>query len=720
MDIFKPRKELATTEKADAARDARDWPKARDAYERFLEAHSQRHDIWVQLGHARKEMGDLVGAEQAYRQSIALNDAIADTHLQLGHVLKLLKRQDDAIDAYVRASELDSKMTSARRELRALGVDHLPAAPDKARVLIDLSDVFFYLRHHSTVSGIQRVQLGLAKALINYDSGGADVTFLTEMADHSGYAEVDQNLLSILIRTLGRPTVDLKELQKIAIQAATEGLPYMPVKNDLLLILGAFWVLPNVIEQAIALKNRGVRIGVMIHDLIPITHPEFCEKDLTDTFNLYIRSVLKMADLIVSISEHTHGEVRKILQKEKIHFPAMFVLKNAHTSWEPRRLPSAARPSREVASLIQTKYVLYVSTIEIRKNHILLFQVWKQLIREFGDQVPQLVFVGRPGWRVRDLMDQIVGTDYLNDRISILHDVPDVDLELLYRNAMFTTFPSFEEGWGLPVGESLTFGRPCVASTTSSIPEVGGDFVDYIDPLDVNDAVSVFRKMIRDQQYLADRCKNIADNFKARTWRDVAAELLIEVNKFFDQAKPAVELDASSMVPVLAPGKIHFIGHKDERSDYVNLGLGADVHFLFDENWYPVENFGRWMAGGRGSLKFAVPQASRGPIRLMITLSIAEWCKDIPIQIFVNEKPLKPFAAKGNVKPTVLVDADASSGEVEIGFSIKGEIPAGPDVRKDLCWGIVSLGYAGEQDLSARISLIEETLGWQPVMTSSG
>jgi hypothetical protein len=46
----------------------------------------------------------------------------------------------------------------------------------------------------------------------------------------------------------------------------------------------------------------------------------------------------------------------------------------------------------------------------------------------------------------------------------------------------------------------------------------------------------------------------------------------------------------------------------------------------------------------------------------MITLSIAEWCKDIPIQIFVNEKPLKPFAAKGNVKPTVLVDADASSG----------------------------------------------------------
>lgn len=716
MDIFKPRKEPVTTEKADAARDARDWPEARDAYERFLEAHPQRHDIWVQLGHARKETGDLAGAEQAYRQSIALNDAIADTHLQLGHVLKLLKRQNDAIDAYVRASELDSKMTSARRELRALGVDHLPATPDKARVLIDLSDVFFYLRHHSTVSGIQRVQLGLAKALIDNDSGDAEVTFLTEMADNSGYVEVDRNLLSILIRTLGKPTVDLRELQKIGTQAASEGLPYAPVKNDLLLILGAFWVLPNVIEQSIALKNKGVRIGVMIHDLIPITHPEFCEKDLTDTFNLYIRSVLKITDLIISISEHTQSEVRSILQKEKIRFPEMFVLKNAHTSWEPRRLSDAARPSREVASLIQTKYILYVSTIEVRKNHTLLFQVWKQLIREFGDQVPQLVFVGRPGWRVRDLMDQINGTDYLNGRISILHDIPDIDLELLYRNAMFTTFPSFEEGWGLPVGESLTFGRPCVASTSSSIPEVGGDFADYIDPLDVNGAYPVFKRMIWDEKHLADRCKNIADNFKARTWKDVAAEFLIETSKFFDQSRP--EPDASSLVPVLAPGKIHFVGHKDERSNYINFGLGADVHFLFDEHWYPVENFGRWMAGGRGSLKFAVPQASRGRIRLVLSLCIVDWCKDIPIQIFVNEKPLKPFMPKGNVKATVLIDADASSGEVEISFSIKRAIPTGPDVRKDLCYGVSSIAYAGEQDLSARMALIEETLGWRPLVIS--
>ncbi len=63
---------------------------------------------------------------------------------------------------------------------------------------------------------------------------------------------------------------------------------------------------------------------------------------------------------------------------------------------------------------------------------------------------------------------------------------------------MFSVFPSFEEGWGLPVGESLIFGRPCLASNASSVPEVGGEFVDYIDPFNTNDGYEKISRFIED------------------------------------------------------------------------------------------------------------------------------------------------------------------------------------------------------------------------------
>lgn len=714
MSLLKSRKQTQTTEEADAARDAGDWVQARKGYERFLSSSPNRHDIWVQLGHARKETGDLPGAEAAYRQSLALNDAVADTHLQLGHVLKMLKRQEEAIEAYGKAVEVDPKLTAAWRELRAYGIEGQSTQSAQPRILVDLSDVFFYLRHHSTVSGIQRVQLGLARSLIGAAEQETDVVFLTELDDHSGYVEVDRSLILNLIRTLNRPKVSVAELRKLGAQAASDGMRYAPAPGDLLLVLGAFWVLSNVIEQIISLKAKGVRVGVMIHDIIPITHPEFCERELTDTFNLYVRSVFKVVDLIISISKHTQSEVEKLLDKEKIARPAMFVLPNAHSSWTPQKRVGTAVQSAEVSEIIQNRYVLYVSTIEVRKNHTLLFRAWKKLQERLGADTPRLVFVGRPGWRVRDLMDQIVGTDYLNGLITILHDIPDIDLELLYKNCMFTTFPSFVEGWGLPVGESLMFGKPCVASSASSIPEVGGDFVEYVDPFNLDDAVGVFEKLITNGQYLKQRTDAIVSTFKLRTWDDAAQDLLSEASRFVGDSTAFSTKAPAPVVPVLAPGKKHAIGHGDDRSNYINFGLGPDVHFLFDEHWYPVENFGRWVAGGNGSISFAVPQSSQGKIRILLTLSQVGWYNRLPVQIFCGGKPLKTFVPNESGNTSVLFDADASSGLVKLSFYVKGSIKAGEDPRKDLSIGLVSLAYAGLDDLPARLLLLEELLFDRP------
>ena len=105
----------------DEARDARRWAEACVHYERALATDATLDGIWVQLGHARKEVGDLPGAEAAYGRALALKPGVPDTHLQLGHLLKIAGRFDDAVKAYADATLLDPSLNDARAELATLG-----------------------------------------------------------------------------------------------------------------------------------------------------------------------------------------------------------------------------------------------------------------------------------------------------------------------------------------------------------------------------------------------------------------------------------------------------------------------------------------------------------------------------------------------------------------------------------------------------------------------
>ncbi len=114
---------------ARAAMRARDWPAAAQAYQGLLQRRPRNDAAWVQLGHALKEGGDLVGARKAYERALGLNSNKADSWLQLGHVLKLLGERAQAVDAYAGAAARDPGLEAAARELIALGArDRLPDA----------------------------------------------------------------------------------------------------------------------------------------------------------------------------------------------------------------------------------------------------------------------------------------------------------------------------------------------------------------------------------------------------------------------------------------------------------------------------------------------------------------------------------------------------------------------------------------------------------------
>jgi glycosyltransferase involved in cell wall biosynthesis len=107
-----------------------------------------------------------------------------------------------------------------------------------------------------------------------------------------------------------------------------------------------------------------------------------------------------------------------------------------------------------------------------------------------------------------------------------LNQVNDAELDLLYRHALFTVFPSLYEGWGLPVSESLAYGKFCIASNTSSLPEVGGDLVEYLDSWDLPAWVERLAYYFDNPKELKKREKKIASDYIPITWADTARVLI--------------------------------------------------------------------------------------------------------------------------------------------------------------------------------------------------
>src|SRR5262249_54027712 len=148
-------------------------------------------------------------------------------------------------------------------------------------------------------------------------------------------------------------------------------------------------------------------------------------------------------------------------------------------------------------------FVLSVSTIEARKNHELLYHVWDRLVARHGDRVPPLVLAGMVGWGVPDLLTRIRLNPRLAGKGLILDHVDDHELLWLYEHSLFTLFPSFYEGWGLPVAESLTLGRPCIVSNAGAVLEASQRLVPALDPLDFGAWYAEIERWLFDPSALA-------------------------------------------------------------------------------------------------------------------------------------------------------------------------------------------------------------------------
>jgi glycosyltransferase involved in cell wall biosynthesis len=129
-------------------------------------------------------------------------------------------------------------------------------------------------------------------------------------------------------------------------------------------------------------------------------------------------------------------------------------------------------------------YFVAVGTIEPRKNHWLLLQLWRRLIERLGKSAPKLVVIGQRGWECENVVDLLERCGTLRGHVREISDCSDTQLSTYLYHARALLFPSFAEGYGLPLMEALSLGVPAIASRLPVFREIAGDIPEYLDPLD--------------------------------------------------------------------------------------------------------------------------------------------------------------------------------------------------------------------------------------------
>ena len=306
-----------------------------------------------------------------------------------------------------------------------------------------------------------------------------------------------------------------------------EQLSFRP--GDLLLMLGSGWDALPVYDYIEPLIKAGrVTPLILVHDLIPLVELRSEGILSSGVFRAWLDRAAKLAAGLLTYSASTRNDLIDYLTKTGQHAPPVSVVALPH-EFPP---PAEAALSKPVLDILPTEYALFVGPVGGRKNAWRLLEAWAKVLGRLGpERTPVLVITDRRG------ADQVYDTHIrpIASHVRLLDRPTDGELSSLYSAAAFTVFPSLYEGWGLPVGESLWHGTPCITSHASSLPEVGGPLCDYVDPTSVDSIASAVERFAGDRGYRDRRARAIRRE-DLRTWRDFAGDVIEAALSHSDRA----------------------------------------------------------------------------------------------------------------------------------------------------------------------------------------
>jgi glycosyltransferase involved in cell wall biosynthesis len=222
-------------------------------------------------------------------------------------------------------------------------------------------------------------------------------------------------------------------------------------------------------------RAAAVRPVYMVHDLIPITHPEFCREGETQRHAQRMRNMLASAVGIIGNSQATLDSLEAFAASISMGAPAETA---APLGTQVRHSPPAAIEIPE-----QPTFVV-LGTIEGRKNHLMLLRVWARLVRAYGLNAPRLLVIGQRGWKCQEVFDLLDRSEALRGAVIEVGDCSDAELNGHLSSTRALLFPSLAEGYGLPLVEALSAGTPVIASDLPVFREIGQGVPDLLNPLD--------------------------------------------------------------------------------------------------------------------------------------------------------------------------------------------------------------------------------------------
>lgn len=238
----------------------------------------------------------------------------------------------------------------------------------------------------------------------------------------------------------------------------------------------------GLLEQDIFINLRnvlGCRILFYIHDLIPIDFSEYVREGDSETHTRRMHHAAVFADVILVNSEFTRKRFLTFCKDESLEAPPCEVLV---IGVEPTFISLAKKQSASEMA-VEQPYFITIGTIEPRKNHLLLLNVWRDLIEKTGS-APKLVIVGKRGWSNQNTFDFLDRCEVARSYIHEYSDLPDTELIALLKGAQALLFPSFSEGWGMPLVEAIAAGTPVISSDIEVFHEASQERALFIDPVD--------------------------------------------------------------------------------------------------------------------------------------------------------------------------------------------------------------------------------------------